>query len=64
MDHNESEVIKCIIVCITSILIFLTIILGIAIPCSISEKRNIEKEIRLKQIELYGEEINDNNKPK
>ena len=43
---------------ITIIIIILIIVLGIAIPCLISEKRNIEKEITLKEIEVYGERIN------
>ena len=40
---------------ITAILI---IVLGIVVPSLISEKRNIEKEITLKQIEVYGEPVN------
>lgn len=32
-----------------------SIILSIAIPCLISEKRNIEKELKMKEIEIYGE---------
>ena len=43
---------------ITIIIIILIIVLGIAIPCLISEKRNIEKEIIFKEIEVYGERIN------
>lgn len=37
-----------------AILIF-TIILSIAVPCLISEKRNIEKELKMKELEVYGE---------
>lgn len=44
--------------CITAIIITLIIVLGIAIPCLISEERNIEKEITFKEIEVYGERIN------
>ena len=32
-----------------------SIILSIAIPCLISEKRNIEKELKMKELEIYGE---------
>ena len=48
--------------CITGIIITLIITLGIAIPCSISEKRNIDKEIMLKRMEIYGEPINQEEK--
>ena len=43
--------------CITLVTIVLIIALSIAIPCLISEQRNIDKEIKFRQIELYGEEI-------
>lgn len=33
------------------------LVLSIAIPCLINSKMNIDKEIKLKQIELYGEEV-------
>ena len=44
-----------LVLCITIILIVLIIVLGISVPCLISEKRNIEKELLLKEIEVYGE---------
>ena len=44
--------------CISVVAIVLIIALSIAIPCLISEQRNIDKELKLKQMELYGEEIN------
>lgn len=54
-----SEYIKEIIaIGITMLTLLLVLIIGISIPCLISEKRKIEKEITLKQIEVYGEEIN------
>lgn len=59
MNNNELNLKECKLICITSVLIFSILILGIAIPCLISEKRNIEKEITLKQMEVYGEVIND-----
>lgn len=40
---------------ITAVLITLILVLGIAIPRSISEERNIEKELKLKEMEIYGE---------
>lgn len=55
MNDDTKDLLIC---CITIILVTLTITLGIAIPRSISEKRNIEKEITLKQLEIYGEPIN------
>lgn len=57
-EENKFIIKETIICCITAMLALLIIIAGIAIPCLISEKRNIEKEITLKQIEIYGEEIN------
>ena len=47
-----------LIVSATIIIVFLIIVLGIAIPCLVSEKRNIEKELILKEYEIYGERIN------
>lgn len=41
--------------CITVVLITLILVLGIAIPYSISEKRNIEKELKLKEKEYEAE---------
>ena len=38
--------------CLTAIIVVIILILGIAIPGSISEERNIEKEIKLKEIEM------------
>lgn len=55
MDDDLKGIIM-ILVLLLSMLIVL--ILGIAIPCLISEKRNIEKELTLKEIEVYGERIN------
>lgn len=46
--------------CITAVLITLILVLGIAIPCSISEERNIEKELKLKEMEVYGERVEKN----
>lgn len=36
-------------------ILIVTIILSIAVPCLISEKRNIEKELKMKELEVYGE---------
>ena len=36
-------------------ILIITIILSIAVPCLISEKRNIEKELKMKELEIYGE---------
>ena len=36
-------------------ILIVAIILSIAIPCLISEKRNIEKELKMKELEVYGE---------
>ena len=44
---------------ITAILITLILVLGIAIPRSISEERNIEKELKIKEMEIYKEERSD-----
>ncbi len=56
---NRDTFIKIVTVGIVTVLIILSLTLSIAIPCLISEKRNIEKEITLKQMEVYGEVIND-----
>ena len=45
---------KYVIVIFVAILI-IAIIISIAIPCLISEKRNIEKELKMKELEIYGE---------
>lgn len=45
------------IISFTIIVSILVIILGIAIPRLISEKRNIEKELQLKQMEITLKEI-------
>lgn len=57
-EENKFIIKETRILCITIMLILTIIIVGISIPCLISEKRNIEKELKLKQIEVYGEEIN------
>ncbi len=44
-----------LVIGITIIVVALIIILGIAIPCLIGQKRNIEREIKLKELEVYGE---------
>lgn len=36
-------------------ILIIAIIISIAIPCLISEKRNIEKELKMKELEIYGE---------
>lgn len=36
-------------------ILIVTIILSIAVPCLISEKRNIEKKLKMKELEIYGE---------
>lgn len=43
--------INIIIICFTIIISLIILFYGV----NISEKRNIEKEIKLKQIEVYGE---------
>ncbi len=53
-EDNAEDIIYAftIIFCIFMVCLFITV------PCLISEKRNIEKEITLKEIEVYGERIN------
>ena len=53
---------ESLLVSITIILVTLIVVLGLGIICSISEKRNIEKELKLKEMditlkemEIYGE---------
>lgn len=36
-------------------ILIIAIIISISIPCLISEKRNIEKELKMKELEIYGE---------
>ena len=36
-------------------ILIISVILSIAIPCLIGKKMNIEKEIKMKELEVYGE---------
>ena len=63
LEDNSCE----LIVAITIINCLFIVMAFISIPCLISEKRNIEKEIKLKEIEVqlkeievYGERIDKN----
>lgn len=42
---------------IIALILFIILSMAISIPCLINSKMNIDKEIKLKQIEIYGEEI-------
>lgn len=35
--------------------LIMSVILSIAIPCLIGKKMNIEKELKMKELEVYGE---------
>lgn len=48
---------ECIITCLVAFTVISAITWSIAIPCLISEKRNIDKELKLKQLEVYGEYV-------
>lgn len=52
MDDEMKEILITILFFIILIIIFIS---SIAIPCLISEKRNIEKELKMKELEIYGE---------
>lgn len=41
------------VLCIAILII--SVILSIAIPCLIGKKMNIEKELKMKELEIYGE---------
>lgn len=41
------------VLCIAILII--SVILSIAIPCLIGKKMNIEKELKMKEFEVYGE---------
>ncbi len=41
------------VLCIAILII--SVILSIAIPCLIGKKMNIEKELKMKELEVYGE---------
>lgn len=41
------------VLCIAILII--SVILSIAIPCLIGKKMNIEKELKTKELEIYGE---------
>lgn len=41
------------VLCIAILII--SVILSIAIPCLIGKKMNIEKELKMKELEAYGE---------
>lgn len=36
-------------------ILIISVILSVAIPCLIGKKMNIEKEIKMKELEVYGE---------
>ena len=36
-------------------ILIISVILSIAIPCLIGKKMNIEKELKMKELEVYGE---------
>ncbi len=36
-------------------ILIMSVILSIAIPCLIGKKMNIEKELKMKELEVYGE---------
>ncbi len=60
MDKEaKSFLLNIIAIGVVTTVFVVSLTLSISIPCLISEKRNIEKEITLKQMEVYGEVIND-----
>ena len=36
-------------------ILIISVILSVAIPCLIGKKMNIEKELKMKELEVYGE---------
>lgn len=51
----DEEVKETLLGALCMAILIVTIILSIAVPCLISEKRNIEKELKMKELEVYGE---------
>lgn len=52
MDNEMKEILVTILFFAVLIIVFIS---SISIPRLISEKRNIEKELKMKELEIYGE---------
>lgn len=52
MDNGMKEL---LITILFFAILIISVILSIAIPCLIGKKMNIEKELKMKELEVYGE---------
>lgn len=52
MDNEMKEILVTILFFVILIIIFIS---SISIPRLISQKMNIEKELKMKELEIYGE---------
>ena len=52
MDNEMKEILVTILFFVVLIIIFIS---SISIPRLISQKMNIEKELKMKELEIYGE---------